>query len=961
MRLDSVFPENKKIGSILTVAILLLSTLIVAAPPIGAVAPPTVGGDYYFDMGVLDTDTYTLYPWDESSVNIGFSKYGELINPDEPLGLSYKGTDAFANPAVPQWQWNNGWVIDIHWIDQSVLKNVWAYALFSDWTPMGVAGDWQQMQMTPDASDPADTNGGRRTSGWADTDDIKLIYDGPRKSIYLLTTRIYEKSPGEDGSPLVEITIQLVFDKVKKYVMEIKDVKRICDEKILGPLQIEFSQRSEWDLGDTANTNTKTYAEFYENVETKYDKHPFYAPENEEKIVTYDLCQVLNRETDLVGFAAFWPNLISKWVTGTNTLPRIDPQGQEDKLTSLETYDHEVRVPMIGDPANPNAKNINGTMYLLLPYDPVSYPRGEGVWKDTPWVFLKNLQGQWIQLLQGPDWQWVNLMPSEVPSGYSTKAVKLTAPPAITRGKEYLVLYKMKMKGEIRHVATPESCTDPSFFHENKTSPSYGMYQEPAVPYVMAEWDFELTTNNLEASTNQFRCVSVYGLTDLNNAKDPNESTTEGRTFMIDSEVQYQLNEVFNPWDLQDAAEKETFRWVQKGDVATVIELASHVTDMNGNTYQNCHTPIFPAKWGYYCQDSEKVLLIDANGVMEPLLLSRPDHYTASGTTITLNAAAIQSDTGTSLGSWEYYKVLYSTETDETTPALYEGRWEWIVVGETSHASDSIGSAMVSTAWPEWEERQVWMSGLDVEAEAQGPTIPVTMRRFDTGNGKLDYYYDYSGGDLRTALRDDWSTPDGWSGEEIHPYAVSSGNIITIGGPINNLAAYYFNDFTDSLIYTTYGEGFYAPGCWSRTVTGDDLWYSSPTVDDDVGYAIISTYKDLNETIGFLVYGYTAEDTYYASHLLRGGGLEWLEQLQPGATTVIISIDYEDLHPVAYTVEEVLGVFTECTGAFTNFQDAAWEANLACAEDYVIAAAQERCIAHKLVWMEFDAQVHPDP
>jgi hypothetical protein len=40
----------------------------------------------------------------------------------------------------------------------------------------------------------------------------------------------------------VELTIQLVFDKVKKYVMEIKDVKRIADEKIQGPLQIEFSQ-----------------------------------------------------------------------------------------------------------------------------------------------------------------------------------------------------------------------------------------------------------------------------------------------------------------------------------------------------------------------------------------------------------------------------------------------------------------------------------------------------------------------------------------------------------------------------------------------------------------------------------------------------------------------------------------------------------------------------------------------
>ena len=42
------------------------------------------------------------------------------------------------------------------------------------------------------------------------------------------------------------------------------------------------------------------------------------------------------------------------------------------------------------------------------------------------------------------------------------------------------------------------------------------------------------------------------------------------------------------------------------------------------------------------------------------------------------------------------------------------------------------------------------------------------------------------------------------------------------------------------------------------------------TVDDDVGYAIISTYKDLNETIGFLVYGYTAENRHMVQAFLAG-------------------------------------------------------------------------------------------
>jgi hypothetical protein len=109
------------------------------------------------------------------------------------------------------WKWSNGWVMEIHYTEQNKLRGVWAYALFSDNSDVGgIGGDWKQLQQSKDGSAPGDQHGGRRTSGWAETDDIRLIYDGPRKAIYLLKTTIYDKDPALTGKSLVEITTQLV-------------------------------------------------------------------------------------------------------------------------------------------------------------------------------------------------------------------------------------------------------------------------------------------------------------------------------------------------------------------------------------------------------------------------------------------------------------------------------------------------------------------------------------------------------------------------------------------------------------------------------------------------------------------------------------------------------------------------------------------------------------------------------
>ena len=128
-------------------------------------------------------------------------------------------------------------------------------------------------------------------------------------------------------------------------------------------------------------------------------------------------------------------------------------------------------------------------------------------------------------------------------------------------------------------------------------------------------------------------------------------------------------------------------------------------------------------------------------------------------------------------------------------------------------------------------------------------------------------------------------------------------------------------------------------------------------------YLILETrrYKDLNETVGFIVYGYTAEDTYYTCYALRGGLLAWLQEIQCGTTTIILEIDYNDLHPVGFHVKECLGTITECSGFMTNFKDTEYACNKAAAQATVEAEAADLGICYKLVDIEWCAQLHPDP
>jgi hypothetical protein len=600
----------------------------------------------------------------------------------------------------------------------------------------------------------------------------------------------------------------------------------------------------------------------------------------------------------------------------------------------------------------------------------IEYPRGDGRWSAEPWVFVDGeeyLPAYW-------DWGWTN------------GNIYVDFIPDLEEGQTYTILYKKWKKGVVEHESTISG-----------NGWSYGMSTEPAVPYVFGEWCFDLTYDREKHSTHQFRCVSQIGMTDINDAYDADMDAVPDHPAddIIDMEICFQYDEVFNPFDLWEASHKANFRWAQKGEidwelsesqyVGLMSHLSTHPVDAPAWCLDHEHlifTDTWPSykdwTWGPLGRAGIRVLLLDLDGVLDPVLadgpwVSSPQWFWDNGG-IALVLDEIDED-------YDAYKILYTTWLEFEPPmsdvCWASGRWEWIVVGRDSAAVDSAGAAMISAAWQEWKHKEVWLSGLDMKETEYGPTVPWVMAIMDgDGSEKTDYKYNYTGGDYRMAFRDDWCTPWDWDGEEIYPYAISSSNIIVVGGPFANQAAMYFNDFTDAMIGTGYGEGFYAPGCWARTsqpsinqprsTVHDDLWYDSTTIDDTIGHAIVSTYLDLNGTVGFIVYGWTGEDTYYASYAIRGGLLYWLQELQDGVTTLVLEFEYDvgdgtGPHPVVTHIAESLGTITECTGLGTNFKDAEWEDRLMGKSMDIEMRASDYGLCYKLVPIDWCSEVHPDP
>jgi hypothetical protein len=991
---------KKSIIAILMTTIFILS-MIAPAMIVHATTDPS---DWYMTTkGVLATDYYSLYPYEtDTSLNVGFSKFGELINGQTNTGLEFGAVDSFAPPAgtgftsqVPKHMWVQGWFMNITYIHRTLgPRNVWAMAMFSD--SINYGNDWIRVDFSPadrsttygleDPRDPgsliygaapynsaATQYGGRKTNGTAVTEAINVLYDGPREFIAELRTTIYDHPLFGDNNTesdigLVQLCITIVFDKVKKEVNLLKDVKSILVLKEGEKMKIQFSNRGEVDLGTDAQTYA-SYAHFYtDGVWSR----PGY-----------------QNDTVAEGQQSKYN---SDYVLVQTQTPQV--QGQEyPYFSAAGPY------PQDTDPTVDVAQAINS--------------RAGYVWYAAFWPSTSD----WT--IDGWDNWWHSLM------AYDPHYVDLRA-----------------------------------------------TIEEPSVPFYIGEWDFELYFALDVDNRTQFRGVTEYGTVYLHDATDE-QMDVPNNVNVIDSEVQYYLNQTFNPWDLSQAADKYTKRFVEFpafhassyttvrfpvkntgtswADWAEYGVFSERIEDLNtgyllqrGEDYSVTYNANGKATFTFGSNTyhlkvlySTDAIWSQSNAIIDPFVFS--DSYTdvTNGTTENLYDSDYQTwtdpvgaewtvaiddfDIDTTLiyanehtpalnmstwtfsrdlygwaedfevfkssenpagftGSWDFedlaplandnvsialnlidvhwyvtapeFQDLYvsmltfnpdlditvtfnHTSSEMTVTATLDfdygdgityaymedqmGRYEWVTVGRNAATVDSAGAALVAEAYDSYKEVQIGISGEDMFGATYDVQIPSVMAKFGAGTTVADYKDAPGVGNevgYRAALVDDWCTY----------WPVSTANLIAVGGPLAHVLSYYSNDFTSAF----YGIPQFSGSEYSGTLTGIACWNRGWAINDGLynvyssavstryGYAIVSTYIDINGTEVLEVYGHFARDTYYACQWLHGDlnrgilpGLVQLQDAPAGLTSIILKINYSDAKHPTFSIVECLGTISE--------------------------------------------------
>ena len=882
---------KKSLIATITTAMFVLSLLapVMLTQKAYAVAPDPASWYMKVD-GVLDTDYYSLYPYKAGHLELGFSKFGELIDNNTNVGLEYNhDRDPWAEPAgssldlqkLPKKVWINGWFLDITYNHSSWgLRNLWAGALFGDlsdygkpWlhvqAPQSCTFEYQETFLKPgyeinDAGAVTGTvlmNGGRKTNASATTDPITVLYHGPRKFIAQLETHIWDIYALTNATlNVVNVMFTIIFDKVSKEVIVYKEVKVVDQAKYqISPLRVtvgtdpavldvpfgilcQFSNREEWDLGTNLTTpKYASYVHFYTQGTAIGDNisEGLYTPYDE----LYTVLPTLPANTSVVG------------------------------------------------------QRLGGN--------------GTNAWGPEPYPYQSGGTYDVAQIISN-DKKYVGF------AAYWPSLSDWSADAGGGRRDQWYRAIGLDEVHDIDSFATPND--------------------EPFLaPLTVGEWDFMLaddhkTVGPITADIH-FRGVSVYGLTDLNDGTD-NNFIGSPRNW-IDREVMYQLQQVFAPWDLESVLEKKDYgRWVTKYDgdgEATVFYLKySDLFPIKGFTMDWPSVTEQEFAWyynfdGYYNLDQSSYDWTGYNYdrpnfgervLVDGVLMERDVDYIVDSNDLSPYYMFINFTEPPALDA--EIKILFSATNHE----MNGGQWEWEVVGKDSNSIDSEGAPMVANFLADRTANIVQMTGSEMQNTAYGPLAPYILDPLRTAllpdkRGYRDAEISFNHG--RLALKDDWSCHKDESSDWLYGIPIASSNIITVGGPTANLATEYTNDFTDAFAtipgWTGAGlptSAIFAASCWSKNTYVPQYGGGGAQT---VGYGLISTVRDINGTVWFVVYGYTGQDTYYTTWaLLHSDVLHLAWDLMPsGVTTLILEFDYT-LHPTDYcfvTIKEALGTISE--------------------------------------------------
>jgi hypothetical protein len=913
-------------------AIILALLMLLPMAAVGQTAAQDAGTWQGYDdpswyttvQGALDVPgEMPLFPYYHGSVMIGLSKFGETVNPFSGVGFQYTGADGqpydpILNSVVNINQVVAGWKLIITYKHPTQgYRTIWAYAKFSDLTKAGspadgeypnldcnlVQGGWivcpyeHILRGTPPVltdyampGSPALTpHGGRKTNGMVETADLQTMYEGPRRVIIVSTSMIYDYW-------LAQISEEPYRDyPVAKLVLTFDFNKDTKELTIIKDVKIELPPKNALTIGwRDCNAHSAAIAG------AAYQSGFMNSKSNENGLACFELDN--NEELDqgslVKGYAHFYTmDYTDKPVAPNNLVLGDESQVTEKILTDGTRY-------MNTSATNKEEYHWDACMAVTRSND-VCRPN------DVYAVAQMIDQGMTHVMKKAfwphPDWWTVD---------------------AFVQGQFF-----QKLEGlRVNDMAT-----------------------EPEVVGTAAQWNFILNGelhSPIGDNRQQWRSVETIAVTDLNNADDANippyVAPPNGHANVIDRELAYFDNMVFNPWDLNDAVHKQysrqvTFATGNGGNLAVTLTGILTATDFYG--YASFAERVIDETTGEllvrgtdYTLTANTITILDSYyGYTYKILWStRPIHEKmdvvdplAAGDTVPLELgpaddvkfvmnltdttwAQLTEDTdyvcrnatdvtpcdgSESAGS--ILSVQFLTTQDQEAKIIYNtarGTYEWIIVGRNSNVVDSAGAAHVSEAFDSIKNIDVKMAGLDKKND-YFPTVPFVQQYYDQGGyryWKEAYGHSEEGG--RAHVRDDFSSM----------MPIDSSNMILVGGPAASLTAEMVNDWGSLIARGLVGPNdFYSPGQWDSTIN------THPTV----GMAVVGTYMDVDGTVYFYIYGGDGQDTFWATQWFLAGqptpGIVYLQGENHGVTSLLLNIDYSLPHPPSITIVKRLNTISE--------------------------------------------------